>query len=75
MYVPFGWLSFFAGLLGFAVYVLRRVQGLDILEDTALLTATAAALAAGWMACVTLPRLRRQIDLHLSHDTTGRTEA
>lgn len=60
MHVPFGWVSLLAGILGAILFVVGKVRGTD--ADFTLLAASLAAFVAGWVACVTVPRLERRID-------------
>jgi hypothetical protein len=59
MHVPFGWVSLFGGIVAAIVYVIRRINGEPV--DLTMLVAAIAAIAAGWMACVSLPRLEKMI--------------
>lgn len=60
MHVPFGWVSLLAGVLGAIIFIVRKLNGTD--TDFTLLAASLAAFVAGWVACVSIPRLERRID-------------
>jgi hypothetical protein len=60
VHVPFGWVSLFFGVLGAVIYVVRKLNGTD--TDFTLLAASLAAFVAGWVACVSVPRLEQRIN-------------
>jgi len=60
VHVPFGWVSLLAGMLGAGIFIVRKLNGTD--SDFTLLAASLAAFVAGWVACVSIPRLEQRIN-------------
>jgi hypothetical protein len=60
MHVPFGWAALIAGVCGAIMYTSRVLLSKD--PEFALLAASLAAFVAGWVACISIPRLERRID-------------
>ena len=72
MHVPLGSVALLVGVLGLVVYFFRLARGDD--TNAYFLTASVAAFVAGWVACVSIPRLeKRMADAH--RDNSSREAA
>lgn len=60
MHIPFGGVTLLVGVCGAIMYASRALLGKD--PEFTLLAASLAAFVAGWVACVSIPRLERHID-------------
>ncbi len=74
MRVPFGWVALLVGVFGIFITVSRMImtmagKELESTSDFTLLAASVAAFVAGWVACVSIPRLERRLDRVLPTDS------
>ncbi len=60
MHVPFGRLAIVAGVAGALLYIVQKARGQE--TEITLLISSAAAFVAGWVACISIPQLHKQLE-------------